>query len=878
MHYNHLNQGFVGTGGVPFNGIPTFPQVECGELMKPHQALIASKVYEDMANRKVSVSNFLVQQMANNTFHNELFSTAMQLTSDYVEYLVGAKQIDLNIAIAQAAPLINDSLIHSYIQKTPNIASTCSDIEKARYYRSAQQINSLKTEIRNYLTRGGNMYPQANQYNTPPMGHYPQPMGYMSQPMMGGQPPMGYPQQQPSFTQRVLSRGTPVNQPMGHYPQLGMPPMQPMGYPHQPMGYMPQQQPMNPAIQQMMRQQQMGFAPQQPPAPQLMTQQPAHQPLPMTYGTQPHPQQQYQQQPSVNAAQPYVPDFKPKQPDLTNQQNVNMVNAVNNPMVTPPLQLDRSLIEYENKVRSFAKMVGLPHDTASIELLEEIIIRQYPKNDFIDPKRPYSVRSGRATVVDLPPSGVDVSSLIQKVTDEELRTMAAKSKGDLVKDARGNYVWQKEAGNPATNVNNVNALNISTTTNYSEFTDSKQPYEFARLNAAGKWFVKEEFYNKIPSDKKNGWGFVGCEAFRECYYIVDEEGVIQDVIAHIKKNPSNEEMIVKYEEHDNRRYFEPMLTGDLVNEADVKASTEAFAKAQVQHKVDDLLQKLEEEANIVSEGEVSVISDMTVCLENAVQGELYQDNYLVKGLAAAKMELDNKVETDKNISYRYRHVCLSPTVYSGNDAKELKKLNTLATFSDIVEFINNLEKKDDLIPLATELNLRATYYINNILLAVFNIGRDTFYMQSFVTDILDVVAEMEKMGYGKEFAKYAAKLVHTLLFVYDNNSHLFHEMLYVEKDDVERVTFGMVRDVTTLPIRSKDIVLANENKRAIVTETSHPSLHGLIKETLSSLHPRVSEVVFCTLDNRQMYVYETVKKGVYAIIQNSVVVDSRSTL
>lgn len=926
FNYNHLNQGFRGTGGVPFNGMPAIPKINCGALMEQHQPYIASIIYQDMAGRKTQISDKLLSAMADNTFHNETFTTAMQLVSDYAEYLIGAKLLAPEIAINTAVPIVNETLLYSFIQQNQQAAQLVTGMEKARYHQSATKLNSLKKDIKNYLSRGGNMYPNQQYpqqphpqyYQQPPMGYQPQmpvpPQQYYQQQQMPAQQ-----QQGPNLLQRALARGTPVGQPQQFaYPQQmppaqfqqQMPPQMQFGFPQQqmqypfppqpqaPMGFPYQQQgfgqpQMNPAIQSMLSQQQnMRMPPQAPQGAAVTGYRPSfsnaatavnpNTPSAASYKnpweTQPNPEhrtQQYQQQPvqQNQVQQPYQPSFTNSfQPSQLNQQPQQQT-VVNQ----QPIQLDRNLIAYENKVREKARQLGLPADTASIEALEQLILRYDPNNGFIDPKRPYLVMSGKAMEAPPPLNNVDFDKLVKRVTDEELHYEASKSKGELVKDANGNYIYRKEAGNPQSE---IRIPSVMTNGNLAEYSNEAKPYPFATMNGLGKWCVKEQDYKRIPVCKRNGFEFLSCDVFREITYTIDSEGKIDGYTVSVKEDMKDdyEEFIVNYELHNNKRFFDPMLESDFRSKVDGRKAIEAFSQAQVQHKVADLVRRLEEEANLIKEGEAQVLTDMTIHLNNIVEGSLMYDDYQVIGQAMAASELPEELESGKNVSIRYTHACISPVTYSGEAAKKLKKLINLTDYQSIVEFLGELDKDDELASLATTLNNRATYYVNNILLAVFNIGRTEFYMESFVTDVMDVVEEMGKRGLGDKFNKFAARLVQTILYAYDNNSNLFKQLIGEDSEEgVERVAFGLVRDVTTLPIRSSEIVLYNENKRAVVTEDSHPSLFKLISTTVNSLHPRTAEIVFVTLDNRQMYIYPTTTPNAYAVVQNTVLVDTKKT-
>lgn len=806
---------------IPYNNQPALPNVQVGYAVQQHVQYIASAIYQEMSSRNTQLSMAMVNMYSQNTFQNPLFTSALQASCDMVDYLVIARGVNIGQAVQQVVPSINDYIAYKQCRDNANMLAIATDYEKNRLYQSAMKVEQMKPEVLNYL--------RASSSNQPPQ-------------MFGQQP------QPNSFINKVLSRGTPVQQYGGY------------------------QQP-----QQMFGNQ--GFQPQQ-----MFGQQPAqfnngfnngfNQPMQHGFNPANRVQQAGFSNPWLNQGnnvppQPMAPNYPQQQ--MQPRQQSQQPSRFANPLNTAKSQnVNNEAVEYEYKVREFAKRVGFPYNSASLPVLEDMITRAYPNNGFINPK------NGRNSAIPAPQhnvnefrSGIGGKDYIQAMTDVELRSAASQSKGGLMKDANGNHVWCKEAGNINTAVVQPSILNHS---NEQQLTEVKQPYPFARLTADGRWYVHEKDHGKIERSKRSWYTQkLSCDGFREAFYYVDEEGNITGHFVKIIPEMEEEykELMMKFEEHDYRRYFDPMFEKDDVDEVRVKESTEAFANAQVQHKTDELIAKLDKEAELIKEDGVPVITSETIHLNNTVSGEILNDDYVYKGVAGALAELEGKYEiTDAAI--RYKHAHLSSTVYSGEQVDFLTKLKTKTDWGSIVNFINKASTNAELITLATEMNNRATNYINNILYAVFDIAPTQFYMKSFVTDILDVVEAMENLGLDKDFNTYAARLVQSVLFFYDSESNVFKDIL----DETEKlsVSLGFMRDITTLPIHSRDIILPHSNKRGIVTKESHPTFHALIDKTFKeyAVSSRISEVVFVTTDNRKMYAHKTPVNGVYVVIQNSI--------
>lgn len=948
--YSHLQQGYTGSGGVPYNGMPTLPPIVTSKRMEEHLPAIASMIYADMNRRNTQVTTYLTSAMAVNTYHNETFTLALQLSVDYVEYLTGAKMLPLPQAINTAVPLVNDYICFNYVSQAPNARQMASQQELSTYSVAAEKIKSLKPEIKNYLTRGDtNVYPQYPNQGYPMPAQYPQ-AGYPTQ----GQPPVGviphgYPQQypQPGFPSnpnnpnganalltRALARSgigpapQPVPQPApGYYP--GQPPVGvvPHGYPQQypnqgypqqgfPPGYNPTMQTAQ-AVQQAWGQPQynQGYNPAAFAAP-TPTQNPV--------GMQRPPVQNYpnsvqnsgniwtanpnmmtsapQQQPLTSrpVSQPYVPDMsavaRPQQPTQPTQpvqpkpvqqpvaqpapnfsHHIQQRTPGYQPAPSPAgtLMVDPELTRYEQRVREFAKQKGLPWNEQSIEALEWAITNMYPDNGFIDPNNPYRLRSmPNAQPVKPLASQQEVSQYIQRTATDDLREMASKSKGELVKQPNGDYVWLKEAGNPNSAVNYVSVTSQPEAIR-NHFSNGKEPpYPFAKLNSKGEWFINEAEFNKLPKDKRPMPydGAIARCLMRDIYFIVDDNGVVQNDFSSIKPEYQQEyeELLMNKEQHDYTRFFSQQTARDAVTEIDYTKAIEAFASAQTQSKVDELIAELEADSNAVKENGVLQISDRTLQSPRIVSGEILGDDYVAQAQTILDEYVENKAEVT-NCAVRFVHANLSGNLQTGELAQVARGLINCTTWKQIIDVINELDSFAN-TGIATVLNQRATNYINQQLISMFNIYPTDFYMESFLLDILDVEEEMESRELATEFNKLATKLVLSLLYCFDSESNLFKSVIgEMEVEDGTVLTsFGIVRDVTVLPIHSSFISLNSEKRRAVVTEGSAPQLYELIKKTLDTAHPRAAEVLLVTNDNRIMYVNRTANSKAFAVTQNSV--------
>lgn len=871
--YSHLNQGYNGSGGVPYNNTPTLPNINTPPHMQEHLPAIASAIYHDMNRRNTTISSYLATAMAENTYHNDLFGSALQLTADYVEYLMGAQRVMIHDAINLAVPLINDFMGFNYVSQYANARSMASHQEISMFNNAAQKINALKPEIKNFLTRGN----QFGHSNRAGYGHVPNRASQVLRSALNTTPPpphAHFPSQN-RYNQNVETRVVYVD-------QYGRPLEQPP---------MPQTAPnrMNPgayATDINRTHVHHGVNPRTQTDPSLTTNLWTANPNtqdPRTSGYQQSASRQH------DYNQPPVPDFtgyKPlsqptsrvvenKSPSSNLREVPNYASLLNSNARQQNAGINNnSLADYERRVRQFAKDKELPYLDMSLEALEFAITHMYPDNGFIDPNN--SFRNGNLTTTNVK-SSVDRDQLkqfISKTEDLDLKELASKSKGELVKNEYGDYVWLKEAGNMNSGITRPNVSSAPESIKSYVQNELNSPYPFARLNSKAQWFIAEEDFYKLPMEKRplpyNG--AIGKCMMRDLYFIVDDNGVVIDDFSTVKPEYQTEyeEIFMNKEQHDYRRFFNVQTLRDNIEKVDYTKAIEAFANAQNQEKIDECIERLEAASDAVKENGVLQISDITLQSPKLVKGEVLYDDYVSRANILVDELVDDKAEVS-NCSTRFVHVNLSDTLVSNEFVKVARKLNSCSSWKEIVDVVNTLDEFEG-SGVPKLLNERATNYVNNKLISMFGIYPTQFYMESFVMDILDVQEEMESLGHGEAFNVLAAKLATSLLYCFDTTSNVFKEIIGDATEDGEEIfaTFGIVRDVTVLPISSNYILLNGEKKRAVVTEGAAPQLYGLIKKTIESAHPRASEVLIVTSDNRVMYVTKTANSNSFAVTQQSV--------
>ena len=725
----------------------------------------------------------------------------------------------------------------------------------------------------------------------------------------GGRPP----QQGNAFTQRVDNRMmAPQPQGFGHPPQYQQPYQQ--GY-NQPNWQQPNHQQQ---LQQQQYQQQMAYnnqyynqPPQQNPgqfgfnpaqAPQQHHQHQASPRMLSTSNYDPMPMvdeaklaERRNEDPfAANAAIIHQQTSRPQPAGNPGQSSFTQGASYSQPTKpNPPTSTTAEERKYERRVRAHADTLGLPEE-ASLSYLEAAITERDPNNGFISPKNAYSEVKG--ATMPTPVTGA-YGSAPQNVLDDEMierfaipgepsgdnfatqimKQAADQSKGRLVKEANSNrYTWMSyadiqafETAHPGVSIDGADIARFK----------SKPPYDFAIMNMVGDWTVEAKHYSKI---KSKGWftkpvlypvySSVG-------YYVVNDKGTIQSFYSRPK---TDKEKNVDYDAHDDRRFFTPMSPKDLAQDGNDARMLQTFANLQVTQKVAEVIKDIETQAGVIDGDSEALIINKTIELEEQIDGGLVGDDYYLEAKRAMSDAMGDINFDTADVSYRFKHVHMYPwTITDNADIALVRKLRHKTDYLEIGKILIEFsEAKDFPGSWFERINDVATRYVNDVILTYFPLGaKERFRIKSFALDIKSAVDEMETLGYGEAFNATAARLTNTLAYVWDNTNPVFADyyphLNEGNSDDeshskISTTGFGIVRDITVIPLHSRDVPLYTDEDKCLLTEDGFNSLWLVAKDRIENRDLRVTETIIVTSDNRQMYISETAVEGIYAVTKKSI--------
>ena len=556
-----------------------------------------------------------------------------------------------------------------------------------------------------------------------------------------------------------------------------------------------------------------------------------------------------------------------------------------------PIPSNTTLQNYIAKVRAHANSLGLPGDEASLSFLEEAITNQDPKNGFIDPKNAYSEAKHFQNVMapdghynlqngDLTQEDISIYSSNEDLSSDSFATrvrndLASKSDKQMIRQANGGYelisndlisAFKQEFPGVDINTADIRAYK------------QNAPYPFAFKSLDDEWLVPDEKYHLI---KNKGWFNV--KAVYPVYsnngfYVVDNAGTITDFFSRPK---TIEGLNMDYDLHDDTKFFTPMSPKDLAASPDEQSMLDAFANLQTQQKVSEVLADIEQQAGVVDGESTALLIETTVVIEDQVNGEIAGDDYYTLGYSALRRAMGEVDYEMEDVSVRYRHVHMYPWHIKDDDLKAVRKLRFKDNYSDIAEVLIELSERES-FPDSwfNRLNDIATNYVNDVVSTQYHLNdADYFYIDSFCLDANDAIKLMEKLGHGDSFNDTAKQLVSTLLYVWDNTKPVFsdyyNDVIAENMDDVDDgqvniVGFGIVRDVTVIPLHSRDVPLHANKDRCLLTKQGFESLWQVAKDRIDNRDARTGEIVIVTSDNRHMYITETAVHDVYAITKKSI--------
>lgn len=918
MLYNQQQQGFnQNPGGVPYGGTPAHPQVYVGDVMQQYVPLITAKLYNDMVQRGTQYTQYMASLYTQNGYNNELLAEAIAIVADYAEYMMATSNSNFNSIIDGIVQDSNTAILeHHYRNNASKIPVPVLQAEAIRYQAIRSKMANLRPKINEFkrsreksvsqynqqmnnqpgnfpMPQQGGLYPQQQnmnqqQFNEHQQHLFDQQQYQQYQAMSHAQRQFQQPRvavQQPgssAFAQQVNQNMMAQQQP--HQPwqsQQTWQPPQPQGFGNQAGMFnnimTPQQQ-----AQFMMQQQ--GFR-NQPNVGQFATstnsmqqmQQPPMAKLSNTSGYNPMPAFDHE---SLNPTQP---TRQPQNPfDNHNKQFANHKQ-------TQPQSQPSNISVYEQKVRQLANTLELPGNSASLSWLEDAINQVDPSNGLISKKNAYSeINRGAKPIqptgaydpkreVDL--TAIKVNHTPGSASDNFATQMrdaeAAKSNKRLINQPDGTRVMVSEdeiqafaQEFPNEDINTVD---------YKAYKRSKTaPYPFAKANLDGTWIVHISDFDKITNKGRFSRPMLYPKVSCDGYYVVDASGTIIDFFSRPRNEKEND---VDYALHDDSKFFAPLTSRDVNIKADDTKMLETFAKLQVEQKVEEVIESIESQADVLKAGEMAMVVDKTIAFDDQVNGNLLGDDYYTIGYNKLRASMEGREYRAKNLAFRYAHVHLYQWHVEDSSLPLVKRLRYKDSYVDILSTLNTLSEQES-FPDAwfTRINDAATRYVNRVIKNRYPLSEsETFSIKSFCLDIESAIEEMDALGYGDDFNHTAKQLAQTLLFTWLDTSIIYQDYFNVgesdDKDDsneISAASFGIVRDVTIIPLHSREIPLYVQKNECLLTEHGFKALWDIAKDRIENKNTNVAEVLIVTSDNRHMYISETVTDGIYLITDKSV--------
>ena len=823
--FNPTTQGFnPNPNNVVYNNQPTIPQVVTTANTQAYVPNIAYGMIETLQKRNTALTNQILNLISQAGYNNNEFQSWLQQAADYFDWLT----MGYNTSPQQALPsVINDTVdfrVARMLMQHVGLQSSLSGNE-AQYYQAALQKEAqIKNNVNAYLMQTGQIgQPQQQQFNA------------------GGFAPTQYNQwnnNQVGFNAggggapQVFS--SPVNNTFNSNMGVGMFPNSTgfqanTGFANttQPMGTQTQ---FNNAVNNVVA------VPQQPATNSAANYRPKSFSSVISGNSQPtfnNPNVATEQKRSTEMTQPFAPT------------GAQFFSANDNTLSTHDISQPAPIKE----ATPFKKVVAtLPTvDLAELAASNKPITETGVKDEYYAPINPnvtheVAVKAKESVgIVTEPINGVQkfVGAKAQAAMKQEYDIL------DLTEQA----------------VNEIVKATMPT-----------RPYSFSDKNAVGEWRIPADKWEEIPV-KKRGIFTAPAMYIDVCengYYIADDDGVLVGFYSSSRTDSEIEEIIVDYEKHNDKRFFIPLTEAQAKTQPDIEATKKAFAILQHKTRIEQILKDIEDDANILKEGDTPVIVDKTIQLEEPVWVDATNTNYKDRANIAISEEMGESYFELPNCAIQYTAANFYNWYFTEHEVKVLSPLKYAKTFEEIIDVLNtaDADEKFDSSKL-NQINSIATRYINRKLRTMFGIPAKELNITSFMSDVLELATiDMPARGFEDEFNLLASDLTRKDLYIYDVRNDLFAEWNDLDQDAETTPTLaglGIIRDVTILPIHSSKLALYSSVHGFTLTEETFPSLWKVIENIEPTRLVRASEILLVTQDNRTMSVSLTPTDGVYHI-------------
>lgn len=385
------------------------------------------------------------------------------------------------------------------------------------------------------------------------------------------------------------------------------------------------------------------------------------------------------------------------------------------------------------------------------------------------------------------------------------------------------------------------------------------------IDEKGNKFLITPATEQNAQDRKNPFqGIPVCRPGVKAFFQLNNNGDIVGIVTM----PIPEEEILDKSKHDATRFFSNW--GNKQKEVDHLATQKALGDLQTKKHLEQLEKQFDELYKSDDDGVIKIMPEIDTAALYVVKDfttyEAHQD-FVETGKQLALNSISN--ETTRNyvqnkiddLPINYNAVKFNPITLKGEAAQKSLELRNLRSFTSIRDKMFELE---ELLPSSTlyVMDSIATEWVNEQLRIRFN---GVMFIDSFMSDIEDLIGALAEEGITVEFTNLAPMLVGTVLYPHDNTSADICRLTGLELNGELRVKFAKATNVTIIQIDSDELALFMEGNKGIVNSTTWATMTMALDVVDVLSKPFTANNILVTRDNRMVNVTKSANKGDYIL-------------
>lgn len=334
-----------------------------------------------------------------------------------------------------------------------------------------------------------------------------------------------------------------------------------------------------------------------------------------------------------------------------------------------------------------------------------------------------------------------------------------------------------------------------------------------------------------------------------------------------------EKEVMDYDKHDVAQYFSRQRTDKVTidKQKTIKLLADVQKKAFIAQRLDEIEPESEVEGNVTPAKEAYKFGD-PIEIPRLMIGETTTYDYCIRLLMIDNIS-DEMRDAMQSSVVNYEHQYMQPFVLGQPFSNTLLDLKKSKRYSDILEVMDGLAELEGVEYCWQYINRTTTEYINKLLKYRYKL---TIEIQSFYLDYEDLVEYLDtNHGFATAFNETAQELLQSALYPYSREDEVF-DATWEDTDEIS-VSFGILSDVTILPILSDEINIPvpvptdadttelKLRQTAVVSNMSYPELYRAIRHRVTNADPRASRIVFGTKDGEFFFVQKSMKDTAYII-------------